>query len=123
MIEDRGAKCRQCLEAYVNGEREQIAKATEEIDRFSVVINCIKPVGDADQLSLSFTKDINSHPKTVVYESYYKPVPGIVFFFLTFLLLSGFRLFFIPDHRKIMQGIMTCSSASKKNLNLHVLFF
>ncbi|KAF8944913.1 hypothetical protein BGZ47_003528 [Haplosporangium gracile] len=79
MIEERGAKCRQCLEAYVNGEREQIAKATEEIDRFSVVINCIKPVGDMEQLSMSFSKDINSHPKTVVYESYYKPVPESIF--------------------------------------------
>ncbi|KAF9152977.1 hypothetical protein BG015_004338 [Linnemannia schmuckeri] len=79
MIEERGAKCRQCLEAYVNGEREQIAKASEEIDRFSVVINCIKPVGDMEQLSMSFSKDINSHPKTVVYESYYKPVPESIF--------------------------------------------
>ncbi|KAK3835135.1 MAG: Rho GTPase activation protein [Linnemannia elongata] len=79
MIEERGAKCRQCLEAYVNEERAQITKATEEIDRFSVVINCIKPVGDMEQLSLSFTKDINSHPKTVVYESYYKPVPESIF--------------------------------------------
>lgn len=84
MIEERGAKCRQCLEAYVNEERAQITKATEEIDRFSVVINCIKPVGDMEQLSLSFTKDINSHPKTVVYESYYKPVPGECFSFLAF---------------------------------------
>ncbi|KAG0282631.1 hypothetical protein BGZ96_000295 [Linnemannia gamsii] len=79
MIEDRGAKCRQCLEAYVNGEREQLAKATEEMDRFSVVINCIKPVGDTEQLSLSFSKDVNSHPKTVAYESYYKPVPESIF--------------------------------------------
>jgi len=76
MIEERGTKCRQYLEDYVNGEREQIAKAAEEIDRFSVVINCIKPLGDMEQLSLSFSRDINSHPKTVVYECYYKPVPG-----------------------------------------------
>ncbi|KAG0206445.1 hypothetical protein BGX33_007419 [Mortierella sp. NVP41] len=79
MIEERGAKCRQCLEAYVVGERDQIAKATEEIDRFSVVVNCIKPAGDMEQLSLSFTKDINSHPKPVVYESFYKPVPESIF--------------------------------------------
>lgn len=92
MIEERGAKCRQCLEAYVNEERSQIAKATEEIDRFSVVINCIKPAGDMEQLSLSFTKDINSHPKTVVYESYYKPVPGKVFLIST-VSLGGYFLF------------------------------
>ncbi|KAF9932841.1 hypothetical protein FBU30_007172 [Linnemannia zychae] len=79
MIEERGSKCRQCLEAYVNGERDQITKATEEMDRLSMVVNCIKPVGDMEQLSLSFTRDINSHPKPVVYESYYKPVPESIF--------------------------------------------
>jgi shikimate 5-dehydrogenase len=97
MIEERGATCRQCLEAYVNGEREQTAKMSEEVDKFSVVINCIKPVRDKEQLSMSFTKDINSHPKPVFYESLYKPAPGNV---TRLSPLLGPRLFFIPVPRK-----------------------
>ncbi|KAF9907438.1 hypothetical protein EC991_010902 [Linnemannia zychae] len=79
MIEERGMRCRQCLEAYVNGERELIARMTEDIDRFSVVTNCVKPAGDKEQLSLLFTKDINSHPKPVLYESLYKAAPESIF--------------------------------------------
>ncbi|KAG0275601.1 hypothetical protein BGZ95_008570 [Linnemannia exigua] len=79
MIEERGAKCRWCLEAYVNGERQLMDDMSKDIDRLSVVTNCIKPVGDMEQLSMSFIKDINSHPKTVVYESFRKPVPESIF--------------------------------------------
>jgi len=77
MIKDRGTTCRQCLEAFVVGERDLITKSKEEIDQFSVVVACIKPTGDRDQLCLSFTKDIHSHPKPVQYENYHhKIVPG-----------------------------------------------
>ncbi|KAG0380459.1 hypothetical protein BGX24_008094 [Mortierella sp. AD032] len=79
MIEERGANCRKCLEAYVNGERQLIADMAKDIDQLSVATNCIKPVGDKDQLSMSFVKDINSHPKAVVYESFRKPVPESIF--------------------------------------------
>ncbi|KAF9284251.1 hypothetical protein BGZ68_004818 [Mortierella alpina] len=80
MIKERGAKCRQCLEAFVVGERDLIARAKEDMDRFSVVVDCIKPAGDMDQLSLTFTKDIHSHPKPVPYENYYqKIIPESIF--------------------------------------------
>ncbi|KAG9325456.1 hypothetical protein KVV02_004769 [Mortierella alpina] len=80
MIKERGAKCRQCLEAFVVGERDLIARTKEDMDRFSVVVDCIKPAGDMDQLSLMFTKDINSHPKPVLYENYYqKIIPESIF--------------------------------------------
>jgi len=79
MINERGAKCRQCLEAYVVGERDLIAGAKEDFDRFSVVVDCVKPASDADQISMTFKKDLNTHPKPVVYENYnQKPIPGTV---------------------------------------------
>ncbi|KAG0205566.1 hypothetical protein BGX28_002818 [Mortierella sp. GBA30] len=80
MIKERGAKCRQCLEAYVVGERDLIAGTKEDMDRFSIVVDCIKPAGDMDQLSLQFTKDIHSHPKPVQYENYHqKVIPESIF--------------------------------------------
>ncbi|KAF9183672.1 hypothetical protein BGZ51_003875 [Haplosporangium sp. Z 767] len=80
MIKERATKCRQCLEAYVVGERDLIAGAKDDIDRFSIAVDCIKPVGDMDQLSVSFTKDTNSHPKAVHYENFYnKAIPDSVF--------------------------------------------
>ncbi|KAG0260430.1 hypothetical protein BG011_001901 [Mortierella polycephala] len=80
MIKERATKCRQCLEAYVVGERDLIAGAKDDMDRFSVAVDCIKPVGDMDQLSVSFTKDINSHPRSVHYENFYnKVIPDSVF--------------------------------------------
>ncbi|KAG0293937.1 hypothetical protein BGZ98_001970, partial [Dissophora globulifera] len=74
MVKERGAKCRQCLEAYVVGERDLISGAKEGIDHLSVAVDCIKPAGDMEQISLSFTKDINSHPKPVLYENYYQKI-------------------------------------------------
>ncbi|KAG0026128.1 hypothetical protein BGZ82_009628 [Podila clonocystis] len=80
IIKERGAKCRQCLEAFVVGERDLNARASADVDRFSIVVDCIKPAGDMDQLCTSFTKDVNSHPKAVYYENYYtKNVPESVF--------------------------------------------
>ncbi|KAF8934749.1 hypothetical protein BGZ58_005461 [Dissophora ornata] len=78
MIKERETTSRQCLEAYVNGERELISGAKEDIDRFSIVVDCVKPASDMDQISMTFTKDIHSHPKPVPYENYYqKPIPGL----------------------------------------------
>ncbi|KAF9966798.1 hypothetical protein BGZ70_001212 [Mortierella alpina] len=80
MIKERGTTCRQCLEAFVVGERDLLARTKEDMDRFSVVVDCIKPSGDMDQLSLMFTKDIHSHPKPVLYENYYqKVIPETIF--------------------------------------------
>lgn len=59
------------------GERDLNARASADVDRFSIVVDCIKPAGDMDQLCMSFIKDVNSHPKAVHYENYYtKNVPG-----------------------------------------------
>ncbi|KAG0352615.1 hypothetical protein BG005_007958 [Podila minutissima] len=80
IIKERGTKCRQCLEAFVVGERDLNARASADVDRFSIVVDCIKPAGDMDQLCTNFTKDVNSHPKAVHYENYYtKNVPESVF--------------------------------------------
>ncbi|KAF9417663.1 hypothetical protein BGZ94_009908 [Podila epigama] len=80
MIKERGSKCRQCLEAFVVGERDLNARAATDIDNFSVAVDCIKPTGDMDQLCMYFTKDLYSHPKPVYYENYYtKNVPESVF--------------------------------------------
>ncbi|KAG0234853.1 hypothetical protein BGW42_006130 [Actinomortierella wolfii] len=79
MINERGTKTRQCLQAYVNGEREMIRKGADEMDRLSVAVECVKPVGDADQICMTFTRDASSHPKPVQYESFHnkKAVTGI----------------------------------------------
>ncbi|KAG0000507.1 hypothetical protein BGZ79_005837 [Entomortierella chlamydospora] len=80
MINERGTSCHNCLKAYVNGERDIMAKAKEDIDRLSTVVSCIKPSGDVDQISMTFVKDINSHPKQVHYENYYqKNAPVSIF--------------------------------------------
>ncbi|KAG0342186.1 hypothetical protein BG004_005723 [Podila humilis] len=80
IVKERSTKCRQCLEAFVVGERDMNTRAASDVDRFSVVVDCIKPAGDMDQLCMSFTKDVNSHPKPVMYENYYtKNVPESVF--------------------------------------------
>ncbi|KAK3807650.1 MAG: hypothetical protein J3Q66DRAFT_82501 [Benniella sp.] len=80
MINERGAKCRQCLEAYVVGERDLITGAKEDLDRFSIVVDCVKPASDADQISMTFKKDLNTHPKPVLYENYnQKPIPESIF--------------------------------------------
>ncbi|KAF9115989.1 hypothetical protein BGX27_005426 [Mortierella sp. AM989] len=80
MIKERGSSCRHCLEAYINGERDLLSGARDDIDRLSTVVDCIKPSGDMDQICMTFVKDINSHPKSVQYENYYqKIVPETIF--------------------------------------------
>ncbi|KAF9439318.1 hypothetical protein BGZ76_003848 [Entomortierella beljakovae] len=72
MIKERGTSCASCLMAYVNGERDNMASFKDDIDRLSDVVECIKPLGDMDQICMTFVKDINSHPKTVNYVNYYQ---------------------------------------------------
>ncbi|KAF9898137.1 hypothetical protein BX616_004448 [Lobosporangium transversale] len=75
MVRERGMKCQECLKAYVTEERRLMEGAKEDMNRFSVMVDCIKPAGDTEQISLTFTKDINSHPKPVYYENYYQKAP------------------------------------------------
>ncbi|KAF9973039.1 hypothetical protein BGZ73_003749 [Actinomortierella ambigua] len=79
MVNERGTKTRQCLEAYVNGERELVRRGASEMDRLSIAVECVKPVGDAEQICMTFTRDASSHPRPVQYESFHnkKAVTGI----------------------------------------------
>ncbi|KAF9355107.1 hypothetical protein BGX26_006982 [Mortierella sp. AD094] len=105
MINERGSSCRHCLEAYVNGEREMMAKTKEDIDRLSTVVSCIKPSGDVDQICMAFVRDINSHPKQVHYENYYqKIVPESIFG-------TGLTEYVRKYHHAIPLVVIKCSEA------------
>ncbi|KAF9197856.1 hypothetical protein BGZ49_001540, partial [Haplosporangium sp. Z 27] len=104
MINERGSLSRYCLEAYVVAEREMMSEMGKDMDRLSTVVSCIKPAGDVEQICMTFVKDINSHPKPVLYENYYqKNVPESIF---------GLSLLdYVRRYHRIPVVIIKCSEA------------